>query len=383
MGIYWATLCPRPAQSERIPFISESEMDEALGHAESLLHVRKHEECEGLSGALRKVLAAEFDGDGLMPVGFVPTASRWEGARMLASGTDVVLGDLESSVPAFELRGETLARRVLTKTGRVLGAELEDLATGRRYEVRASHVVVCGDGLRTAQLLFASDVRPRALGRYLNDHLKMASQAVLSDEFDPSGFPRLPEEPIVLIPYSDARPYEGVVVPMAGRPMSSPGSDAAGRSGGGSSSRHLAAVAFYGAKEIQVSDRIEFSGTEVDFYGMPKMSIRYSLTDRDRDTIRRMEESMRVAAARVGTLLHEPRLAPGGASLHYQGAVRMGMFDDGTSVCDPFSRVWGVEGLSVGGNGVIPTMTAANPTLTAVALAWRGAQGVVERLRTL
>ncbi|SPL91862.1 Glucose-methanol-choline (GMC) oxidoreductase:NAD binding site [[Actinomadura] parvosata subsp. kistnae] len=58
----------------------------------------------------------------------------------------------------------------------------------------------------------------------------------------------------------------------------------------------------------------------------------------------------------------------------------MGVRDDGTSVCDPTSQVWGVRGLFVAGNGVIPTPTACNPTLTAVALAVRGARRVAAEL---
>jgi choline dehydrogenase-like flavoprotein len=58
----------------------------------------------------------------------------------------------------------------------------------------------------------------------------------------------------------------------------------------------------------------------------------------------------------------------------------MGRHDDGESVCSPDSQVWDVPGLFVAGNGVIPTATACNPTLTAVALAVRGARRIAADL---
>ena len=72
---------------------------------------------------------------------------------------------------------------------------------------------------------------------------------------------------------------------------------------------------------------------------------------------------------------------PNGSSLHYQGTLRMGDADDGTSVADPWSRVWGYDHLVVGGNALIPTATAMNPTLMSVAIAVRGARKAAEQLR--
>ena len=71
---------------------------------------------------------------------------------------------------------------------------------------------------------------------------------------------------------------------------------------------------------------------------------------------------------------------PLGMHFHYPGTVRMGQRDDGTSVCDSRSRVWGFENLFVGGNGVIPTVTACNPTLMSVAHATIAARQLVSDL---
>ena len=57
----------------------------------------------------------------------------------------------------------------------------------------------------------------------------------------------------------------------------------------------------------------------------------------------------------------EPRLLPNGSSLHYMGTTRIGETDDGTSVADPWSRVWGVDGLVVGGNGTDPDRERDEP----------------------
>ena len=53
---------------------------------------------------------------------------------------------------------------------------------------------------------------------------------------------------------------------------------------------------------------------------------------------------LRRAGEALGEFVAEPRLLPNGSSLHYMGTMRMGETDDGTSVADPYSRVWGFDG---------------------------------------
>jgi choline dehydrogenase-like flavoprotein len=72
---------------------------------------------------------------------------------------------------------------------------------------------------------------------------------------------------------------------------------------------------------------------------------------------------------------------PPGTSLHQQSTVRMGEHNDGTSVCDSYSKVWDYDNLFVGGNGVIPNATTSNPTLTSVAMAVRSSEKIISMLQ--
>jgi choline dehydrogenase-like flavoprotein len=67
---------------------------------------------------------------------------------------------------------------------------------------------------------------------------------------------------------------------------------------------------------------------------------------------------------------------PAGASLHLMGTTGMGETDDGKSVVDPYSKVWGLDNPLVGGNSVLAMSNACNPTLTSIALAVRAASKV-------
>jgi choline dehydrogenase-like flavoprotein len=135
------------------------------------------------------------------------------------------------------------------------------------------------------------------------------------------------------------------------------------------------------SKDLQWDDRVEFDDAQADHYGMPAMTIHYTLTDQDHEHLgRARDQVMRWAQSLGEPLGSAPFTLPPGSSLHYQGTTRMGAADDGRSVCGPTSEVWGVPGLFVAGNGVIPTATACNPTLTSVALAVAGARSIAADL---
>lgn len=386
MGAHWTCACPRPGAAERISFLDDGTLDAALGEAERLLSVTSEAFADApFSGDVRERLEHAFDRTSAAAIQPMPLAvQKHPDGTITWSGTDVVLGPLAEPATrgdSFELRDQTLCQRVTLDAGRVTGVELKDLTTGAVAQVRAPAVVVAADALRTPQLLFASGVRPRALGRYLNDQpqvisaVRLPADVVAEGAKDAAAGAAL-HSGVSWVPYTDGEPFHGQVmqldaspVPLAEDDPVVPGS--------------VIGLGWFCATETVEENRVEFDESSLDHYGMPRMTINYNLTWKDLRVIDDAKDAVTRAGKALGTFLDDrpPFLLPAGSSLHYQGSVRMGQHDDGRSVCGPDSRVWGTEGLYVAGNGVIPTSTACNPTLTSVALAVLGARSLARSAR--
>ncbi|GAB3309251.1 GMC family oxidoreductase [Geodermatophilus aquaeductus] len=385
MGAHWTGACPRPGGRERIGFLPE--LDDLLAEGERLLSVDAHAFDDApFAGEVRKRLSGALDDERAedrrvapMPLAVV----RHDDGRVTWSGSDVVFGEPTRANPRFTLVPEALVTEVVVADGRARGVRVRDLQDGGEHVVAARFVVVAADALRTPQLLWASGVRPRALGRWLNDQPQTVYAVRLRDvdtgpeaDVDPREQPRIvAQSGVSWVPYTDEDPFHGQVMQLDASPV--PLADADEPEPG-----TIVGLGWFCAKDLQESDRVEFSDTETDPYGMPAMRIHYRLTEADSASIAAARDAVRRAAAALGEPLddRDPLTFPPGASLHYQGTVRMGETDDGTSVCSPTSRVWDVAGLYVAGNGVIPTPIACNPTLTAVALAVGGARDIAAAL---
>lgn len=382
MGAHWTCACPRPGDGERVPFIPAAEMERALTRAEALLHVRTDSFPPSLANhRITLALGRQFQSPDARPVGPMPLAcTRLPSGERVWTGSDTVLGwwgdRLNSHAFDLHLRTETLCRRLLQRGDTITGAVLEHLPTGRQEEVRARFVVVAADSLRSPQLLWASEIRPRALGHYLNEHPQILS-AVQYEPGESTEPPDASELGVFWVPFHERdHPYHGQIMPLSVSPI--PMGD-----GSAPVSQALTvALCWFCRKDIQFRDHIEFSSDKLDFYGMPSMTMHYSYTQRDEENFQAAIREQTRAAACIGSFLpnQTPALLPSGRSLHYQGTMRMGAEDDDASVCDSYSRVWAFKNLFLGGNGVIPTATACNPTLTTVGLAIRSAEHLVSLL---
>jgi choline dehydrogenase-like flavoprotein len=380
MGSHWTCACPEPGDGERIEFIERAVHDQAMHRARELLGVTTTAfdvttEVEQVRRITASIIPEPVRGIGPMPM----ACHRGEDGKAVWGGTGHVLHGILAD-PEVTLLASTLCRRILWSGGRAVGVEAIDLLTHQTLTIHGDAVVVAADALRSPQLLWASGIRPSALGRNLNDQPQIVAGVRFrgeraAEEIDMKLDVRDRFAGVTWVPYDrETHPYHGQILQL----------DAAPIAVGGDTSDRLLLLSWFVAKDIRPEDRVDFTDARSDRYGMPAMTIDYSLSAEDQ---RRIDQGLRTVEE-LGLALGDfnkdthprPRLQPAGTSLHYQGTVRMGAVDDGSSVCDADGRVWGMDNVFVAGNGVIPTETACNPTLTTVALATLTAKAISKQL---
>ena len=394
---HWTCCTPRPEPVERIPFIDRDEWERLITRAEQLLKTNQVSFTESLRGqVIKDSLSALFDArlPSARRVQMLPLACERRSKTWVQwTGVDTILGPLAEpgKIPLsrFELRPETICRELLVENDRISGATLEHLPSGQRQTMFADIVIVAANSFYTPQLLWKSNIRPRALGHYLNDHPMLFCQVVLKRELlakignlwnapassiDPVPIPKNDPIPNVWIPFSypehpfhcqihrDAFPYSIIT------------------GNAGIDHRAIIDLRWFTKKEIRFADHITFSDKYVDMFGMPQITFHYGLSEADQSTIQAAMNDMVKAAEVLGAFLpgSEPQVLARGSSLHYMGTYRMGPAENqDDSVCDAYSKVWGFKNLYLGGNGIIPTPTACNPTLTSVTLAIRASDKIL------
>jgi choline dehydrogenase-like flavoprotein len=383
MGVHWTAATPWPAGTETFEFGDIEQWQADLDAARALLGV--HPAVLGPTRPGEIVLDVLDDMFGslgpadrrpqAMPMAVEPSAS----GPLLRTGpsrifTPIAVGGDE----AFELRPGTLAVAVLHDGERARGVRVRGIASDEEYEITAAVTIVCADVMRTPQLLFASGIRPDALGRYLNEHAFVASRVLMQlDRFGLTldELPRVREGEFA----TDSLwlPQNGEPQPFHGQIMNTVYVDA-----DDAALAYSVGVSLYSPVESRAQNRLVFSDTETDVTGMPRITVEFDYSTADLALIESAQQQIRRIAERFGHFDPETELAvlAAGSSLHQTGTVRAGTVDDGTSVCDPDGKVWGIDGLYLAGNGVIPTPVVGNATLTGVITAVRASRAVARLL---
>jgi choline dehydrogenase-like flavoprotein len=122
-----------------------------------------------------------------------------------------------------------------------------------------------------------------------------------------------------------------------------------------------------------------------DEYGLPEIQVKFSYSSKDEAVVQEMYAAMQRAAERmqvdIAALDGTPAICffTPGTDYHESGTCRMGV-DPDTSATNRYGEIHGVSGLFIADNSVLPTIGAANPTLSTVALAIRTADHIVRLL---
>jgi gluconate 2-dehydrogenase alpha chain len=140
-------------------------------------------------------------------------------------------------------------------------------------------------------------------------------------------------------------------------------------------------ISFYGEHMAYRGNYMDLDPTYTDKFGDPLLR----LTIDWRDNERRMVEFIVPKAVAVARAMGAREWTPFAGlgryeanryqGTHIQGGTIMGTSPE-TSVVDTTGRCWGVPNLYVAGASTFPQNPAGNPTLTALALAWRTAEQI-------
>lgn len=295
---------------------------------------------------------------------------------------------------------------------------------GRRFTVKARHVVLATGGVENARLLLVSNRQAAAglgnghdlVGRYFMDHPAYEAATILVNE--PSTIARAPAGQVIQTLCGIAPEIERAnsllrfttsILPIKPPDHEEAGyialrdltrtvrrgiwpDDLMGRLGtvltnlGGTTSgvyrRFFAQPELLSLRvHVEVAPDPESRVTllpERDRLGLNRVRLHWQIGELDRRSLRRSLEIVGEAVGASGLgrlrladwLLEEGFAIPGNGSYHHIGTTRMSD-DPRTGVVDRDCRVHGMHNLFIAGSSIFPTEGLANPTLTIIALGLR------------
>ena len=266
MAAHWTGACPRPNDSERIGFLDDDgELDELLAEAERLLGVTT-DAFDGVSAtppscADRLAAAADDGRDEHERVQRMPLA-----VHRREDGAPGVVG-VGRRARRCDARQPRTSRSTTSRSSPGCSSRTAarpaswspTCARARAHEVRARYVVVAADALRTPQLLWASGIRPDALGQLPQrpgaDRLRRAHPRLRPGARTPTAQPQtgLSEySGVTWVPFTDEMPFHGQVMQLDASPVKLADDDPAAPGS-------IVGLGLFCAKDLQASDRVEFS----------------------------------------------------------------------------------------------------------------------------
>jgi choline dehydrogenase-like flavoprotein len=148
-------------------------------------------------------------------------------------------------------------------------------------------------------------------------------------------------------------------------------------------------VGFDGRGEMIPNDHsyCEIDPKVKDKWGIPVLRFHWQWSEHELGQAAHMQKTFGDIIEAMGGKTRRPvqtdgakAIAPGGSIIHEVGGTIMGS-DSKTSVTNSWCQTWDVDNLFVTDGAVFASNADKNPTLTIMALAWRAADHILERMR--
>lgn len=370
-SLFWNAATPRPIRPELNKWpIHPREINVYYGMAEKLMHVTR-DYAKGSS--MQNVMLKRLHGNGVLEADDMPLAFDMTPSRQGEVHSNPWFSSINALAAAlfdrpYDLAVNAYVSRVIVEGGRAAGVEVfsEDK---KAHILRAKNVVVSASTLETPRLLLNSGIQGPAIGRYLTGHVsiiaigtisrrqfsdKLGNLAVLKFETNES-----PYQIQILGPdqYFSYQQFEDKEL----------------------KDQLMVVYASFGRVESRAENRVYLTA-EKDEFGVPLQQVQYSLSNKDHQVANQVAQGIKQSATAMGVTLDEStlELRPPGSDMHEACTCRMGD-DPATSATNRHGQVHGIQGLFVADNSVLPTLTAAGPVISNVALAIRLADHIVRQ----
>ncbi|SDN55921.1 gluconate 5-dehydrogenase [Psychrobacillus sp. OK028] len=371
-SLFWNAATPRPIREELNKWpIHRQELNVYYRMAEKLLHVTT-DYAEGSS--MQKILLRKLHAGGILEANDMPVAFDMTPSRQGEVHSNPWFSSINALAAAlfdhpYDLAINANVSRVFLENGKTAGVEVFS-PDKKAHFIRAKNVVLSASTLETPRILLNSGIQGPAIGRYLTGHVSIIAIGTIGrNQFsDKNGNLSIlkfetkesPYQIQILGPdqYFSYQQFEDKEL----------------------KDTLIIAFAAFGRVEPRAENRVYIDPAEKDEFGVPLQQVQYSLSDRDLQVAEQVKQGIIESAAAMGVTLDTSTLTlrPPGSDMHEASTCRMGD-DPNTSATDRHGQIHGVQGLYVADNSVLPTLTAAGPVLSNVALAIRLADHIVRQ----
>ncbi|MGM0877059.1 MAG: GMC oxidoreductase [Bacillota bacterium] len=268
----------------------------------------------------------------------------------------------------FDLALNAYTTQVFVDKGKVKGVNVIT-PDNKNYSIRSKNVLISASTLETPRLLLNSCIKGQSIGRYLTNHSFLGGHGKISRSHFSSDVGNL----AILKQETAIPPYQ---IQILGPDVF----DVYQQFEEKQLPEDLGVTfATFGRVESRPDNRVFLDPSVRDEYGVPMNQVNFSYSEKDNEVIFQMRQGIIYTARTMGiTLDGEPDFLPPGADFHESCTCRMGI-DPETSATNRFGQIHGIQGLYIADNSVLPTLSAANPTLSTVALAIKTADHIVKK----